>query len=324
MVLSNPQLKNFIYRIRLNPNNMQAYRDQVENLKAKLSDKIRNDQRTGIKVTKFLLSGSWKKRTILRKSSDHPIDIDLVLFVEGDENLKDDLEKLHDFVFEYLEEIYPSKDIYRDVDVAGKTKSIKIKFIGSGLEIDIVPVVPINSPAEYVLQPQRGGGGKYITSVTGQLSFAQKSRSDNPSYTRIVRALKWWRNRKELKPDLSSFMIELIVAYLDITFGKEDNIEEGIIRFFKFLSDPGFPKIYFTEAINSVPPYSTPIFIGDPANNENNTASKLNDSSWTEIIKEAEEAFESLNYAQARNFLGDTISDWKTVFGPSFNIDEEE
>lgn len=165
MILTNSQLKNFVHRIRLKPENMQAYRDQVENLKSKLGDKIKNDNRTGIKVTKYILAGSWKKRTILRKSSDHPIDIDLVLYVEGDENLKDDLEKLHDFVFEYLKEIYPTKDIYRDVDVTGKTKSIKIKFVSSGLEVDIVPVVPLKTPVEYVLQPQRGGGGKYITSV---------------------------------------------------------------------------------------------------------------------------------------------------------------
>jgi len=324
MLLTNLQLKNFIYRIRLKPENMQAYRVQLENLKTSLEEKIKNDNRTGIKVTKFIIAGSWKKRTILRRSTDHPIDIDLVLYVEGDENLKNDLETLHDFVFEYLKEIYPTKDIFRDVDVAGKTKSIKIKFIGSGLEVDIVPVVPIQSPLEYVLQPQRGGGGKYITSVTGQLSFAQKIRGDNSSYTRIVRALKWWRNYKELKPDLSSYMIELIVSYLDLNFGVENNIEEGIIRFFKFVSDPGFPEIHFKQAINSIPAYSTPVFIGDPANNENNTAKALNKNSWNEIVNEANEAFETLNYAQARNFIGDTIAEWKRVFGPSFNIDEEE
>jgi len=323
MVLTNSQLKNFIYRIRLKPENMQAYRDQLDNLKVRLGDKIRDDKRTGIKVTKFIIAGSWKKRTILRRSSDHPIDIDLVLYVEGDDNLRNDLEKLHDFVFEYLKEIYPTKDIFRDVDIAGKTKSIKIKFVGSGLEVDIVPVVPVQSPAEYVLQPQRGGGGKYITSVTGQLLFAQKCRSDNSSYTRIVRALKWWRNYKELKPELSSFMVELIVSYLDINFGIENNIEEGIIRFFKFLSDPNFPEIHFKQAINSIPSYTTPIFIGDPANNENNTAKDVTHSSWDEIVREANEAFETLNYAQARNYIGDTVTEWKRVFGPSFNIEEE-
>jgi hypothetical protein len=48
--------------------------------------------------------------------------------VEGDENLQDDLERLHDLVVDYLKKIYPTKDIFRDVDASGKTRSIKIKF----------------------------------------------------------------------------------------------------------------------------------------------------------------------------------------------------
>jgi len=41
---------------------------------------------------------------------------------------------------------------------------------------------------------------------------------------------------------------------------------------------------------------------------------------WAEIIEEAEEAFDTLNFAQARNNEGDTIQEWKSVFGPTFNI----
>ncbi len=105
MKLSNTQLKNFIDRIKLKEENMPKYREQINNLKEKLQNKINEDNRTGLKVTKFLLAGSWKKRTILRPTGENPIDIDLVLYVEGDENIKDDLKKLHDFIVEYLEEI---------------------------------------------------------------------------------------------------------------------------------------------------------------------------------------------------------------------------
>lgn len=324
MKLTNTQLKNFVNRIKLKEENMPVYRTQLQNLKDELEDKIKNDFRTGIKVNKYLIAGSWKKRTILRRTGEHPIDIDLVLYVSGDENLKDDLKRLHDFVYEYLKEIYPTKDIARDADMEGNTKSIKIKFTGSGLEVDIVPVVPLTEPEEYVLQPQRGGGGKYITSITGQIAFAKQRRDANESYTSIVRSLKWWRNRQELKPELSSFMIELIVAYLDISRGVATNIEHGIIRFFEFLSAPNFPDILFKGAIGIMPSYTTPVFVGDPANNENNTAKKTDSSSWEEIIEKANEAFEALTYAQSKNYEGETIEEWKTIFGPSFNITEEE
>jgi tRNA nucleotidyltransferase (CCA-adding enzyme) len=331
MRLSNKQLQNFIGRIKLKSEDMPKYRDQIGNLREKLENKIKNDTRTGIKVTKFNLAGSWKKGTILKPTGENPIDVDLILYVEGDESLKDDLKKLHDFVVGYLKEIYPTKDIDRDVDADGNTKSIKIKFTGTGLELDIVPVVPMESPKDYVWQPQRGGGGKrYVTSVTKQLEFSQKRKENNSSYTSIVRAIKWWRNYKELKPiddepGLSSFVIELIVSYLEIEEKTENDIEAGIIRFFRFISDPNFPLINFKNAINTAPStFDTPIYVADPTNNENNSAKKLDKSTWNEVIKEANDAFDSLFIAQSKSGEGETIEEWKHVFGPTFNISNEE
>ncbi len=325
MNLDNNQLQFFVNKIKLQPENMQKYRDQINNLKEKLENKIKDDQSTGLKVTKFLIAGSWKKRTILKASGDNPIDIDLILFVAGDENIQNDLEGLHDYIVKYLEEIYPQKDITRDVDAKGNTKSIKIRFTGSGLEVDIVPVVPISKPDRYVWQPQRGGGGKYITSIENHLDFSLKKRQNNLSYTAIVRMLKHWKNYKELKPTdteggISSFNIELIVAFLDEKYGVESNIEEALIRFFQFISEANFPNIKFDHAINSIPYYTTPIYIADDTNNENNAAKKINQQKWEEIVAEAEKAFDNLNYAQSIKTEGATIEEWKTVFGPTFNI----
>lgn len=325
MNLENDQLLFFVDKIKLQSENMQKYRDQINNLKTKLEDKIKNDDSTGLKITKFLIAGSWKKRTILKASGDNPIDIDLVLFVAGDENIHNDLKKLHDYIVKYLEKIYPQKDIHSDVDADGNTKSITIRFSGSGLEVDIVPVVPISNPERYVWQPQRGGGGKYITSVENHLAFSLNKRQNNPSYTAIVRMLKQWKNYKELKPTdneggISSFGIELIVAYLDENHGIESNIEESIIRFFQFVSGSNFPNIKFGHAINTIPQFSTPIYIADDTNNENNAAKKIDISKWNEIVEEAEKAFDTLNYAQSIKTEGTTIDEWKTVFGPTFNI----
>jgi hypothetical protein len=325
MKLTNNQLLFFVDKIKLQRDNMQKYRDQINNLKEKLEDKIKNDESTGMKVSKYLLAGSWKKHTILKATGENPIDIDLVLFVTGDDNIKSDLKKLHDYIVEYLQEIYPNKDINKDVDAEGNTKSITIHFSGSGLSVDIVPVVPLFNPERYVWQPQRGGGGTYITSVENHLDYSVNLRKNNPSYTAIVRALKWWRNYKELNPTdeeggLSSYAIELIVAYLDENKGIESNIEEAIIRFFQFVSSSSFPIIKFAQAINNIPYYTTPIYIADDTNNENNAAKKIDDSKWDEIFEEAEEAFDSLNIAQSRNNEGTTIEEWKSVFGPTFNI----
>lgn len=325
MKLTNAQLTSFVNNIKLQSDSMSKYREQIANLKERLGSKIKTDDRTDLKVTKFLLAGSWKKRTILRPTGENPIDIDLILFIESKEDIRNNLNLLHDYIVTYLGKIYPQKDISRDVDAEGNTKSIKISFSGTGLEVDIVPVVELDNPEGFVWQPERGGGGTYITSISGQLKFSADIRQSNPSYTSIVRALKWWRNHKELKPSkgfpgLSSFTIELIIAYLDINKGVEKNMEEGIIRFFQFLSDPEFPVVSFSGAINSIPEFSSPVYIAENTNNENSVVKKLTITAWNEVKVEAEDAFDTLNYAQSRNNKGDTVGDWKDVFGPSFTI----
>lgn len=320
MQLTDTQLANFVSRIKLKRDSMGKYRDQVANLKKELGDKIKNDESTGVKVSRFIIAGSWKKHTILRATGDNPIDMDLVLFITGDDSLREDVSKLHDFVVKYLEQIYPTKDILRDVDAEGRTKAITIKFAGTGLHVDIVPVVPLSKPEGFVWQPERGGGGRYHTSVDGQLEASNGYRSRNALYTSIVRSLKWWRNYKELDL-LTSFVIELIVAYLDEHEGVCTTIEDGIIRFFRFLSDPDFPVISFSEAINDVPQFTTPVFVADPTNNENNAASKMSNDGWAEVVREATDAYESLHIARSKAASGATVDEWKHVFGPSFNID---
>lgn len=323
MKLTNAQLQNFISRIKLKRDNMPRYRNQIENLISKLEERIKNDNSTGLRVTRVLRAGSWKKGTILRPTGDFPIDIDLVFFIEGSETSRDDVHKLHDFVIEYLKSIYPTKDIYKDVDAEGKTKSVKIKFTGTGLEVDIVPVVPITELDGYVWQPERGWTGTYITSVDGQLEFARARKNANSSFTSVVRAVKWWRNYQELDEILKSFTIELIASHLELTKGVETNIEEALIRFFEFVSSGKLKEISFNGAINKIPQHSNLIYVADPTNNENCTTKKIVNNNWNEILEAAEEAYETLTIAQARGAMCDTVSEWKSVFGPNFNIDEE-
>src|SRR5690554_7963423 len=160
MKLTNSELLSFINRIKLKRENMSRYRSQVANLIEKLEKKIAEDDSSGLKVTKVLRTGSWKKGTILRSSSDNPIDIDLVFYVDGDENLVKDVEGMHDAVVNYLEDIYPMKDISKDANAEGKTKSIKIQFSGTGLEVDIVPVIPLEDLDEYVWRSEERRVGK--------------------------------------------------------------------------------------------------------------------------------------------------------------------
>ena len=151
------------------------------------------------------------------------------------------------------------------------------------------------------------------------MDFITGLKNKNPHFTSIVRILKSWRNYKEL--ELSSFSIELVVAYL-IEAGRISNvsINQAIITFFEFLGNDDSVKVYFSEAIGSktdnVP------YIADPTNNENNTINMSNEE-WKEVIDMAETAFETLSYAKNVQESGKTLELWKEIFGPNFNIQEK-
>ncbi len=49
MRLNNGQLENFITRIKLKRDDMPKFRNQINNLREKLEEKIKNDKRTGLK-----------------------------------------------------------------------------------------------------------------------------------------------------------------------------------------------------------------------------------------------------------------------------------
>jgi hypothetical protein len=91
---------------------------------------------------------------------------------------------------------------------------------------------------------------KYITSISKQLSFSLNRRQRKFCLHFNCKSYKMVEKLQKLKPSdnepgLSSFTIELIVAYLDINKGIQTNIEEGIIRFFEFVSSTEFPEIIF-------------------------------------------------------------------------------
>ena len=80
--------------------------------------------------------------------------------------------------------------------------------------------------------------------------------------------------------------------------------------------------IEFKDSIKTISTnYDSPIYISDYTNKENNIVKRVDKNKWDEIIEEAEDAFDTLNIAESKNNKGDTIQEWKRVFGPTFNLD---
>ena len=315
MEYTNQHLYSFVKQIKLSREKKASYHQQIDFLKDNVSKAIDNIENT--KVEKIIQSGSWKKGTALAPKGDYPLDIDMVFYLNLEENTSFDAEELRSEIIKVLCKAYPHKT---EEDFTDGQKTIGVIFRGSGLEVDIVPFIPEKGNTTYGRQPRKKlDSGEFKTSVDKQLDFIARIKNKNSNFTSIVRILKSWRNYKEL--ELSSFSIELVVAYL-IEIGRITNISSinhSIITFFEFLGKGDPVEIYFSGAIGSKAE-DTP-WIADPTNNENNTVNVSN-YEWKEIIEMAETAFETLSYAQTVQERGKTLELWKEIFGPSFNIQE--
>lgn len=317
MKLNNTELNNYIGRVKLSRENKRKYKKQIDYLITEIRKSIHED--TNSKVKKVLQSGSWRKGTILRPRDGIDLDIDLVFFMEM--GSQKEVNRLLDMIIDFLQKTYPNKD---QSDFQKSKKSVNVVFRNSGLNVDIVPVIPIDETDDYVWQPEDGGKGEFITSINQQLAFNRDVKVNDPNYTAVVRMIKKWKKEKELR--ISSFAIELIAAHLNEIRNVAENIEDSVIRFFELLSRDGFwnDPVTFEGAVNNTSFTDSPVYVADPSNNENNVMERVSQEDWDEIVEEATAAFETLTWAQTKRSEPETLKLWKQVFGSTFNIDPME
>lgn len=317
MNLTNQQLLAYVGRIKLTQEMKRKYTPQIDNVVETVQGAIKDQ--TDIKVTRAIRAGSWKKGTALRPRGEHPLDADLVFFLNVDEANAEDIEGLNDTLLNFLLKAYPNK---KAEDFKAGEKTVNLVFRGSGLSVDLVPVVPLKKTPTHVWQPTTGPSPtRFVTSVDGQLDFVGRRKSANTNYTSVVRMLKAWKARQEL--DISSFAVELLVAHLDISRGVVNSIEDSIVRFFEFVSRDERLAVSFDGALGTTPTAETVAYLGDPTYNPNNVLGRIGDASWEEVRASAESAWETLEFARSKTGKGDTVVLWKEVFGPYFNIEEE-
>ena len=315
MQLNNQQLENFVGRIKLRSEQRSSYTDQIDSVKGKVIRAISDME--NVKVTKVRRAGSWKKGTILNPRAGAALDVDLVFFVEVDEETKFDAEDLRNEIIRVLSAAYPNKA--REDFERGK-KTVGIVFRGTGLEIDIVPFIPSKGNSSYGRQPRKKlNSGEFKTSIDKQLGYISAVKERNAHFASIVRMLKCWRNYQEI--DLSSFSIELLVCHL-IDNGKIGaSMEDAVVVFFDFLAHNPKMIVKFPGAIGSVQG-NGPI-IADPTNNANNALEKTSLVEWNDAVSKSLKGFETISYAKVVGEKGQTISLWKEIFGNRFDITEE-
>jgi hypothetical protein len=319
MMLKDSEIGVFVSKVlHLGPGKRKEYLAQVDNLISELTLKIRND--SSFKVKGFKKTGSLRKGTVLKPKGDYGVDADVGVFLDVSEAEKGDIEKLHSIIRKLLIAVYPMKD---PGDFKIQPRTLGIHFRVSGLDVDLVPVIPIPEEPGYGWQPSSQNGDPVKTCIQGQLDFIKKRKDADSRFRTLVRLLKKWRNEKELNK-FRSFMIELIVAHLYDRDGAATSLESGLQRFFLHIAqDELKTPITFPELgnITSFPSHS--VVILDPVNKDNNVAMRMTDGERQEIVAAAKSAWEAIETASWKGGKGETLDCWKEVMGRSFTIDEE-
>lgn len=313
MPLTNTQIRYYDSNVlRLPMDKRKEYHAQVDRLVAALSKSVR--ERAEIKITRVVKAGSFAKHTILRKTTEDPVDVDVVFYVSGRSVTQETLESLTQAIYDLLIKIYPTKAVEHFVI---QKRAATVTFVGTGLAVDIVPVIEIPENPGYGWQFGLDGS-KNLTCAPGQVQFVRTRKEADSDYRTLVRMAKKWRNRQEIRP-LKSFAIELIMAHLLDTRGKGDSLEKRFCDFLLYIAQSGL-KNFITYAENTRPygTFSDPVIILDPVNSQNNVTARITESERQEIVTLARESWETAHFASTEN----DVAVWKELFGPRFKVED--
>lgn len=316
MPLNNTQIRYYDSTVlRLPEDKRKEYHAQVDRLISALTKRVH--EQSEIKITKVVKAGSFAKYTILRKTSEDPVDVDVVFYISGRSVDKESLASLTELIYDAMIKLYPNKSV-ENFEI--QRKAATVTFIGSGLSVDIVPVIEDPARAGYGWQFDIHDGTKVQTCAPCQIKFVRDRKDIDPDFRTLVRLAKKWRNRVELKP-LKSFAIELIMAHVLAKNGKDGSIEKRFRDFLLYIAQSGLKEVItFPENGLVFPSFTDPVVILDPVCNINNVASRISEDERKEIVAAALEAWETANFAS----MEDDIEIWKELFGPRFKVEEEE
>ena len=304
-------------RVNLKREDATELRRQANMLRDKLETYL--NENPDFDLRKMLLSGSLAKGTALKSISD----IDVACYVESN-TAPHQVGDLIPWLAEKLRTAFPN---FKPEQVEPKTYSVGVKFITTGNEVDIVPILYEGDPEWRGNLVSQDTGEMLMTSVPLHLAFIRKRKAKNDRhFTQVVRLLKFWAQLRKLESEefrFKSFMIELIVAYLADRGTALDDYPEALQSFFTYIASDQFRRvIVFSDYYDpsSCPKTNDPVRIWDPVNNKNNVANLYTRDNKDLLVEAALDAGDAIDSALRSITKGETIRYWRKVFGPTFSV----
>lgn len=304
-------------KVNLPKEKADEYRAQAGRLKEKLENYL--SEHPDFTLRKILLSGSLAKGTSLRTLND----IDMACYISG-ADVPQDITKLLDYLAERLRKAFPN---FKPEQVKPQTYSVTVSFLGSGLDVDVVPILYNGDKNWYGNLVSQEDGSFLKTNIPLHLEFIRKRKKANEThFAQVVRLAKYWARLMKQEKDhfrFKSFMIELIMAKLSDDGVDFTDYPEALQSFFSYIAKSDMrEKIVFSDnyPLNKVGSFTEPVQIIDPVNEINNAARLYLGSHADAIVEAALEAGDAIDAALTATTKEKTVYYWKKVFGPSFQI----
>jgi hypothetical protein len=289
----------------------EKIKTQAGDIRTRIEAKAKAD---GLTVCSMPWSGSFAKKTGLRrhKRGDHEVegqDVDLPFVVSPATKDGEAISSLLDRFERYARASYPS------TECAQTKSSVRLDFKASKLSYDLVPMlaVPGNDEAQVLL---RADGERRSTSVQKHSSFIKKrSAISNEQAGRVkfnegVRLVKWWREMRQSKSEVVSFVptivIDLLCAKAFDELGVAETYTETLNRWFGKMAHlvRQRKRVDFKDfGVAMTYSGNDPWVVLDPVNGENNVVPKA----WGNLEREEIAGwFEDARDGMARVIAADT------------------
>jgi tRNA nucleotidyltransferase (CCA-adding enzyme) len=302
-------------KVNLPKANADDFRAQARRLREKLEGFLAEHPDFDLK--RMQLSGSLAKGTALRSLND----IDVACYISG-ATAPHDVARLLDYLAERLRTAFPN---FKPDQVQPQTYSVTVSFRGSGLDVDVVPILYAGDPAWYGDLVSQDDGSFLQTCIPNHLEFIKKRKTAHPQdFVQVARLLKSWARKLKTENDsfrLKSFMIELILAFLSDKGATFSDYPEALQSFFTYVAEKRLrERIVFSDyyALSTVGSFSHPVQIIDPVNAKNNVASLYTESQADAIVDAALDAGDAIDSALRAQTKSETVRYWQKVFGSAF------
>lgn len=302
-------------KVNLPKDKADEYRAQARRLREKLEGYI--SEHADFSLKRIQLSGSLAKGTALRSLND----IDMAVYVSGSD-APHDIRALLDYLADRLRKAFPN---FSPDQVKPQTYSVTVSFRGSGLDVDVVPVLYAGLPNWRGDLISQDDGSFLETSIPLHLEFARKRKLAQPNdFAQVVRLIKYWARRMKQERDgfrFKSFMIEMILAKLCDDGVDFSDHPEALQSFFTYVAESNLSeRIVFEDyyKASTVAPSADRVQIIDPINASNNVARLYTAQNADAIVDAALDAGDAIDAALKAPTKELTVHYWQKVFGSSF------